>query len=86
MVHADRRSQSKFRKLVAAQRWSGLRGGMSRVVTCADNAATQSFRELLQKNVLNRQTRATPGTCGSRVSPRSSALTTRPTAKHAQVG
>jgi transposase InsO family protein len=34
----------------------GLRGSMGRVAACADNAATESFYALLQKNVLELKT------------------------------
>lgn len=55
IVHADRGSQFRSRKFVAALHRNGLRGSMGRVATCADNAAIESFWALLQKNVLNRR-------------------------------
>ena len=59
IVHADRGSQFRSRKFVAALHRNGLRGSMGRVATCADNAAIESFWALLQKNVLNRRPWAT---------------------------
>jgi putative transposase len=40
---------------VSALHSSGLWGSISRVGACGDNAATESFFALLQKNVLNRK-------------------------------
>lgn len=48
IVHADRGSQFRSRKFVAALHRNGLRGSMGRVATCADNAAIESFWALLQ--------------------------------------
>jgi len=53
VVHADRGSQFRSRRYVAALHRHGLRGSMGRVASSADNAAMESFFALLQKNVLN---------------------------------
>jgi putative transposase len=59
VVHSDRGSQIRSKKFVRALGDAGLLGSMSRVGTCADNAAMESFFALLQKNVLNRRRWAT---------------------------
>lgn len=53
VVHADRGSQFRSRRFVAALHRHGLIGSMGRVASSADNAAMESFFALLQKNVLN---------------------------------
>ncbi len=47
--------QFRSHAYVRALRQALLRGSMSRVGACADNAAMESFFSLLQKNVLNRR-------------------------------
>jgi transposase InsO family protein len=63
MIEVLRRSveSAQFRShaYLTVLRTHRLRGSMGRVGTCADNAATESFFSLLQKNVLNRQRWAT---------------------------
>jgi len=54
-VHSDRGSQFRSHAYVQAFRAARLRGSMSRVGACADNAAMESFFALLQKNVLDRR-------------------------------
>lgn len=59
VVHSDRGSQfrsKKFQKLLAAH---GLVQSMGAVGTCADNAAMESFFNLVQTNVLDRKNWAT---------------------------
>jgi len=55
IVHSDRGSQFRSRRYVHALGAHGLVGSMGRVGAAGDNAATESFFALLQKNVLNRQ-------------------------------
>ena len=55
VLHSDRGSQFRARKLTRALRHHGLVGSMGRVGTAADNAAIESFFALLQKNVLDQQ-------------------------------
>ena len=55
VVHSDRGSQFRSHAFVRALRDAGLNGSMGRVGACADNAAMESFFNLLQKNVLNRR-------------------------------
>ena len=54
VVHSDRGSQSRSRKLLRALDYHGLVGSMGRVGAVGDNAAMESFFVLLQNNVLNR--------------------------------
>jgi putative transposase len=54
-MHSDRGSQFRSHAYRRAQSTHGLRGSMSRVATCADNVAMESFFALLQKNVLDRR-------------------------------
>ena len=56
IVHADRGSQFRSRKMAQALRRHKLKGSMGRVGAAGDNAAMESFFSLLQKNVLDRQT------------------------------
>ena len=56
IVHTDRGSQFRSRKVQRALRRLGLVGSMGRVGAAADNAAMESFFSLLQKNVLNTRT------------------------------
>ncbi|CQD16574.1 integrase catalytic subunit [Mycolicibacterium conceptionense] len=55
IVHSDKGSQFKSRKFVHALSHNGLHGSMGRVGACGDNAATESFFALLQRNVLDRK-------------------------------
>jgi transposase InsO family protein len=56
VLHTDRGSQFRSRKLQDALRRHSMRGSMGQVGSAGDNAAMESFFSLLQKNVLNRQT------------------------------
>ncbi len=56
VVHTDRGSQLRARKLVRTLHHHGMVGSMGRVGAAGDNAAMESFFSLLQKNVLNRRT------------------------------
>ncbi|GAA1122564.1 hypothetical protein GCM10009582_19650 [Arthrobacter flavus] len=53
IVHSDRGSQFRSKKVVRLLKNNGLRGSMGRVGSSSDNAAMESFFSLLQKNVLN---------------------------------
>ena len=53
IVHSDRSSQFRSKKVVRLLKNNGLRGSMGRVGSSSDNAAIESFFSLLQKNVLN---------------------------------
>lgn len=55
ILHADRGSQFRSRKMAHALNRHGMVGSMGRVASAADNAAMESFWSLLQTNVLNRQ-------------------------------
>jgi transposase InsO family protein len=55
VVHSDRGSQFRSRKLLAALRRHALVGSMGQVASAGDNAAMESFFALLQKNVLDRR-------------------------------
>jgi transposase InsO family protein len=55
IVHSDRGSQFRSRKVLRALERHGLVGSMGRVGAAGDNAAMESFFALLQKNVLNRR-------------------------------
>ncbi|MFF4983807.1 IS3 family transposase [Streptomyces sp. NPDC001046] len=59
IVHSDRGSQFRSRKVAAVLTRHGLVGSMGRVGAAGDNAAMESFFALLQKNVLDRRTWAT---------------------------
>jgi transposase InsO family protein len=59
ILHTDRGSQFRARKLSRALEAHRMVGSMGNVGTAADNAAMESFFSLLQKNVLNRQSWAT---------------------------
>jgi transposase InsO family protein len=59
VLHSDRGSQFRSRKLRRALTRHDMVGSMGRVGTCADNAAMESFFSLLQKNVLDRRQWAT---------------------------
>jgi transposase InsO family protein len=55
VLHSDRGSQFRSRKLQRALDRHGMVGSMGQVGSAADNAAMESFFSLLQKNVLDRQ-------------------------------
>lgn len=59
VLHTDRGSQFRSRKLVHALNRYAMVGSMGRVGAAGDNAAMESFFSLLQKNVLNRHSWAT---------------------------
>ena len=59
IVHSDRGSQFRSRKVLAQLHRHGLIGSMGQVASAGDNAAMESFFALLQKNVLNRRRWAT---------------------------
>lgn len=59
ILHTDRGSQFRARKLQRALNRHHMVGSMGRVGAAGDNAAMESFFSLLQKNVLNRRTWAT---------------------------
>ncbi len=59
IVHSDRGSQFRSRKVRRTLERHGLVGSMGRVGAAGDNAAMESFFALLQKNVLNRRSWAT---------------------------
>lgn len=61
VLHTDRGSQFRSRKLRCALNQHGMVGSMGRVGAAGDNAAMESFFSLLQKNVLNRRAWATRG-------------------------
>jgi transposase InsO family protein len=53
MVHSDRGSQFRSKKVMRILKNNGLHGSMGRVGSSGDNAAMESFFSLLQKNVLD---------------------------------
>ena len=55
ILHTDRGSQFRSRKLVRALNRHDMVGSMGRVGAAGDNAAMESFFSLLQKNVLDRR-------------------------------
>jgi len=55
ILHSDRGSQFRSRKLHRALDRHGMVGSMGQVGSAGDNAAMESFFALLQKNVLDRQ-------------------------------
>jgi transposase InsO family protein len=55
ILHTDRGSQFRARKLQRALHHHHMVGSMGRVGAAGDNAAMESFFSLLQKNVLNRR-------------------------------
>jgi putative transposase len=59
VLHTDRGSQFRSRKLVQALNRHHMVGSMGRVGSAGDNAAMESFFSLLQKNVLDRRSWAT---------------------------
>jgi putative transposase len=56
VLHSDRGSQFRSRKLQQALFRHRMLGSMGQVGSAGDNAAMESFFSLLQNNVLNRQT------------------------------
>lgn len=56
VLHSDRGSQFRARKLQQELVRHRMLGSMGQVGSAGDNAAMESFFSLLQKNVLNRQT------------------------------
>lgn len=59
ILHSDRGSQFRARKLHRALARHDMVGSMGQVGSAGDNAAMESFFSLLQKNVLNRRRWAT---------------------------
>jgi len=59
ILHSDRGSQFRARKVQRALTRHGLVGSMGQVGAAGDNAAMESFFALLQKNVLDRRRWAT---------------------------
>jgi transposase InsO family protein len=55
ILHSDRGSQFRSRKVQRALTSHRMVGSMGQVGSAADNAAMESFFSLLQKNVLNRR-------------------------------
>jgi putative transposase len=55
ILHSDRGSQFRARRVARALRRHGMVGSMGRVGSAGDNAAMESFFALLQNNVLNRR-------------------------------
>ena len=55
VLHTDRGSQFRSRKLVHQLNRHQMVGSMGRVGAAGDNAAMESFFSLLQKNVLDRR-------------------------------
>ena len=55
LLHTDRGSQFRSRKLVHQINRHQMVGSMGRVGAAGDNAAMESFFSLLQKNVLDRR-------------------------------
>ncbi len=55
VVHSDRGSQFRSRKVARVLAHHDLVGSMGQVASAGDNAAMESFFSLLQKNVLNRR-------------------------------
>ena len=53
ILHSDRGSQFRSKKVVRLLKNNGLTGSMGRVGSSGDNAAMESFFSLLQKNVLD---------------------------------
>ena len=59
VLHSDRGSQFRSKKMQKAITRHGMLGSMGRVGACGDNAAMESFFSLLQNNVLDRRSWAT---------------------------
>jgi putative transposase len=56
IVHAARGVQIRARRIQAVLRAAGLKGSKGRVASAGDNAATEIFWALVQRNVSNSQT------------------------------
>ena len=59
ILHSDRGSQFRSKKVMRIVKNHGLKGSMGRVASAGDNAAMESFFALLQKNVLDTKKWAT---------------------------
>lgn len=59
VLHSDRGSQFRAKKVIRVLEQHGLIGSMGRVGAAGDNAAMESFYSLLQNNVLDREVWAT---------------------------
>src|SRR6266545_7589624 len=59
ILHSDRGSQSRARKVQRALTRQRMVGSMGQVGSAGDNAAMESFFALLQRNVLDRRRWAT---------------------------
>ena len=55
ILHSDRGSRPRSRKMQRALARHGVVGSMGQVGSAGDNAAMESFSALLQKNVLDRR-------------------------------
>ena len=66
VVHSDRGSQFRSRKVARVLARHDLAGSMGQVASAGDNAAMESFFSLLQNNVLNRQRRGHPRRAAAR--------------------
>lgn len=55
ILHSDRGSQFRSRKVQRALTWHRMVGSMGQVGSAGDNAAMESFFALLQRNVLDRR-------------------------------
>ena len=82
IVHSDRGSQFRARKVHRALTRHQMVGSMGQVGSAGDNAAMESFFALLQKNVLDRRAWSS----ASRSSPGPNAPTTADAAKPASAG
>src|SRR6218665_119395 len=60
IVHADRGTQFRSRRIAAVLNRHGMLGSMGQVASAGDNAAMESFWSLPQKNVLNQRSWPTP--------------------------
>jgi putative transposase len=76
VLHSDRGSQFRARKVHRVLARNGMVGSMGQVGSAGDNAAMESFFALLQRNVLDRRRWAIRNELGSRSSPGSNAPTT----------
>lgn len=67
VLHTDRGSQFRSRRFVRALHRHAMIGSMGRVGAAGDNAATESFFSLLQKNVLDRRSWASHDELGAAI-------------------
>ena len=81
VVHSDRGSQFRSRRMHRALTRHDMVGSMGQVGSAADNATMESFFSLLQHNVLDAATGPPATSCASRSSPGSNAPTTADDAK-----